>query len=280
MEQGDIRNFNDYSVIIGKKLATDFNILVGDQLLLMTPEGNATAFGTIPRQRSFKVVGIFNYGMHEYDKNYVFIPLETAQNFYKLDDQIHYLGVFIKKIVDAPLLAKSFNRKFYDSYLFIDWKHQDHSILQAVEIEKNVMFLILTLIIIIAGFNITSSLIMLVKDKTKAIGILKTMGASHHRIGKIFLSIGMLIGVAGTSIGLVLGIIVVKNLESIRRFLENLLNVELFSAEIYYLTKLPAVLSVYDLFAVIVLALSLSFCASFFPARKTIKMNISDSLNG
>lgn len=276
------KNTNDffgYHIIIGKALAKNFNIKIGDSLLLMTPEGNETAFGTIPRQRSFKVIDIFEYGMNEYDKNYIFMPLETAQSFYKLKDELHFLGIFTHDISSAETITKFLNHLFDDKYFFVDWKHQDQAIFHAVEVEKNVMFLILTLIILIAGFNITSSLVMLVKDKTKAIGILKTMGASDFSIGKIFITIGLFIGSIGTLLGIMLGILVVQRLEQIRLFLESLMGIELFSAEIYYLTKLPAVLAINDVVAVSIIAIFLSFIASFFPARKATKMTIIEAIH-
>lgn len=279
LKYGDIKNFEGYNIFIGEQLSKDFNIKLNDRLLLMTPEGTETAFGTIPRQRSFTVCGIFSYGMHDYDKNYIFMPLDTAQSFYNLKDEVGHLGIFIDNINNANDLVKKLNKDFFNEYYFIDWKHQDQSIFHAVEVEKNVMFLILTLIILIAGFNITSSLIMLVKDKTKSIGILKTMGVTHGSIGRIFISIGLLIGGVGTMCGLFIGILVVKNIESIRHFLESLLNTELFSAEIYYLTKLPAVLSWPDVFGVCIISIILSFFASFFPARTAVKMNIVEAIS-
>jgi lipoprotein-releasing system permease protein len=275
---GDIKDFKGYNIFIGQQLSKDFNIKINDRLLLMTPEGTETAFGTIPRQRSFTVCGIFSYGMHDYDKNYIFMPLDTAQSFYNLKDEIGHLGIFIGDINRAHALVKNLNKEFFDKYYFIDWKHQDQSIFHAVEVEKNVMFLILTLIILIAGFNITSSLIMLVKDKTKSIGILKTMGVTHASIGRIFISIGLLIGGIGTLFGVFIGILVVKYIENIRHFLETLMNTELFSAEIYYLTKLPAVLSWPDVLGVCTISVILSFLASFFPARTAIKMNVVEAI--
>jgi lipoprotein-releasing system permease protein len=278
LEQGDIEEFNEDGVIIGCRLAEDLGLSLYDRFSLTAPEGNQTAFGTIPRQKSVKVVGIFNYGMRDYDKNYVFMPLKTAQTFYKLEEKVHYIGIFLDQLSHATEVSNVLEKMLGETYRVIDWKHQDQTIFHAVEVEKNVMFLILTLLVIIAGFNITSSLVMLVKDKTKSIGILKTFGVKNIQIGKIFTAIGLFIGLIGTSLGLIIGILFVIYIENIRRFLEKLVGMELFSAEIYYLTKLPAVLIVQDVIVICIIAVMLSITASFFPARKAASLDPIEAL--
>lgn len=275
---GDFANFKDDGVIIGDRLAMELGVGLNDRFSVITPEGNQTAFGSIPRQKSFQVAGIFHYGMHIYDKNYIFMPLQSAQNLYKLGDRVSHIDIFLKDFLKAPELVNKLSQDFGDRFQVVDWKHQDHMIFHTVEVERNVMFLILSLIIIIAGFNITSSLIMLVKDKTRAIGILKTLGATCGNIQRIFVSIGLFIGLVGTALGLVLGTLVVVNIESIRRFLERLMDTELFSAEIYYLTKLPAVLSLSDVAFACGIATVLSLVASYIPARSASKLDAIEAL--
>lgn len=278
IEQGDTDLFKDDGIIIGCRLAEELNIRVHDRLALMSPEGNQTAFGNIPRQRSFEVVAIFNYGMRDFDKGYVFIPLKTGQGFYKMKNAVHYFGIFTDNVTNAPDIAQELKKTLDATYSVIDWKHQDQGIFHAVEVEKNVMFLILTLLILIAGFNITSSLVMLVKDKTKSIGILKTLGATQSNILRIFTSIGLFIGLVGTFLGISCGVLVVHYIENIRRFLESLLKTELFSAEIYYLTKLPAVLIWSDVALVCLISILLSVVASYFPARSAAKLDPVEAL--
>ncbi|CAO5677046.1 MAG: Lipoprotein-releasing system transmembrane protein LolE [Holosporales bacterium] len=278
IEQGNTDLFKDDGIIIGCRLAQELNIKVHDRLALMSPEGNQTAFGNIPRQRSFEVVAIFNYGMREFDKGYVFIPLKTGQSFYKMQNNVHFFGIFTDHVTQAPSIALNLQKILGAPYHVIDWKHQDQGIFHAVEVEKNVMFLILTLLILIAGFNITSSLVMLVKDKTKSIGILKTLGATRANILRIFSSIGLFIGLVGTFLGIICGVLVVHYIENIRRFLESLLQTELFSAEIYYLTKLPAVLIWSDVGLACLISILLSVVASYFPARAAAKLDPVEAL--
>ncbi|MBP9752988.1 MAG: lipoprotein-releasing ABC transporter permease subunit [Proteobacteria bacterium] len=278
LECGNINDFKEDGVIIGCRLSESLNLHIGDRFSLTAPEGNTTAFGTIPRQKSFKVIGIFNYGMREYDKNYVFMPLDSAKTFYQLNDKVHYLGVFIDQVNNTDSVVHLLNTKYGKDYRMIDWKHQDMAIFHSVEVEKNVMFLILTLLVIIAGFNITSSLVMLVKDKTRAIGILKTYGATNRNISKIFTSIGLIIGLIGTLLGFIIGLLFVINIENIRQFLEKLIGMEVFSAEIYYLTKLPAVLVVKDVVVICFIAVFLSVGASFLPSRRAARLDPIEAL--
>ena len=278
IEHESLENFKNDGVLLGSRLAMELGIRTGDRFSIITPEGNQTAFGTIPRQKSFRVAGIFHYGMHIYDKSFIFMPLDTAQNLYKMGDQITHIDIFLKDILQASFVAHTLSEQLNNDYLVLDWKHQDQAIFHTVEVERNVMLLILTLLIIIAGFNITSSLIMMVKDKTRAIGILKTFGATQKQITRIFVSIGLVIGLVGTFLGVGLGTLFVLYIENIQHFIEYLIQAELFSAEAYFLSKLPAVLSIKDILFACSISTVLSLLASFFPARRAGNLNPVEAL--
>jgi lipoprotein-releasing system permease protein len=266
------------TILIGQRLADKLAIRVGDRITLVSPEGNVTAFGTLPRQKSFKVVGTFAVGMLEYDQAYMFMPLEAAQNFFKLDKSVTNLEVFI----DHPdLVAKrgeAIHRLLGEQAHIYDWQNANNSLFQAVKVERNVMFIILTLIILIAAFNIISSLIMLVKDKTRDIAIMRTMGATQGNIMRVFFLTGATIGVVGTILGVSLGLLVALNVESIRQFFEQFAGADLFSAEIYFLTQLPAKVLVSDVLSVASIALFLSFLATIYPAWRAARLDPVEAL--
>ena len=278
IDHESLANFKDDGVLLGSRLAMELGIRKGDRFSIITPEGNQTAFGSIPRQKSFRVAGIFHYGMHIYDKSFIFMPLDTAQNLYKMGNNVTHIDIFLKDVLQASFVAQDLSKHLKDDYLVLDWKHQDQAIFHTVEVERNVMLLILTLLIIIAGFNITSSLIMMVKDKTRAIGILKTFGATQKQITRIFVSIGLIIGLVGTFLGVALGCLFVIYIENIQHFIEYLIQAELFSAEAYFLSKLPAVLSVKDILFACGISTGLSLLASFFPARRAGSLNPVEAL--
>lgn len=275
---GNLDKFSGNHVLIGWRLADKMNLCIGDNFTIITPEGNETAFGTIPRQKTYYVMGIFDVGMHQYDSNFIFMPMDACQNLYKSGDTATHIDIFLKDFEKASLTTFHLEQLTGPNFKALDWKHQDQNIFHAVEVERNVMFLILTLLIIIAGFNITSSLIMLVKDKTKDIAILRTMGATQANIRRIFTSIGFFIGLSGTVFGLTLGLLFTFHIENIRMFLEGLSGEELFSAEIYFLSKLPAIVNMGDVYAVIGISLMLSIIASFFPARSAARLDPVEAL--
>ncbi len=275
---GNLNDLTEGKVIIGKRLADVLQLNVLDRITLLNPEGNQTAFGTLPKQKSFEVAAIYEIGMNEYDKNVIFMPLESAQNFFKMQNDISNIEVFIDNMDYAVSYAGLIQTKIGDRYKTLNWQHSNSPFFQAVEIERDVMFLILTLIILIAAFNIISSLIMLVKDKNKDIAILRTMGATHHSILRIFFITGASIGVIGTLLGVILGIGFTLHIEEIRQSLQSIFGIDLFNAEIYHLTKFPSKMDLREVFMVVSMSLFLSFAATLYPAWKAARLNPVEAL--
>ncbi len=259
-------------IIIGSRLAKRLNVMVGDKITIVSANGIKTALGIIPQKQIFKIGGMFNVGMYEYDNNYIFMPWKTAQNFLQLGDVANNIEIFLKdyKFSDASYL--NIKKKLNESFEIIDWKKQNNTFINALKVEKNVMFLILTLIILVAAFNIISSMIMLVNAKSGDIALLRTIGSSRKSIIKIFLLIGTSIGSMGTFFGSILGIFLSINIEYLRKFLSIILNQELFSPEIYFLTDLPSKINFTEVFYIIFISISLSVLASVFPSWKAAKI--------
>jgi lipoprotein-releasing system permease protein len=282
IKAGSLSNFGsgDHhdAIAIGKRLSEKLGIRPSDRITLVSPEGNATAFGTMPKQRTFKVAAVFEVGMNEYDQSVIFMPLEAAQSFFKMNGSISNLEVFIDnpdKVAEKRFLIETTLGKGTQVF---DWQHANNSLFQAVQVERNVMFIILTLIILIAAFNIISSLIMLVKDKTRDIAIMRTMGATQRTVMKIFFLTGATIGVVGTSLGVILGLSVALNIETIRQWLQSLTGTELFSAEIYFLTQLPAKVDWNEVILVVMTSLFLSFLATLYPSWKAARLDPVEAL--
>jgi lipoprotein-releasing system permease protein len=271
------------TVIMGRRLAENLGLRVGDRLSLVSPQGNITAFGTMPRQKSVTLVGVFEVGFHEYDKSVIFMPLETAQGFFKMGGPEGKAGVSMLEVfVDNPDRVAEYGfvlrHTVDDGVLISDWQHMSSSFFQVVQVERNVMFIILALIILIAAFNIVSGLIMLVKDKMRDIAILRTMGATRGAILRIFFLTGATIGVTGTFTGLAGGLAFALNIETIRRWLERLLDMELFNAEIYFLTQMPCKIDSGDVIATVGMALGLSFLATLYPSWRAARLDPVEAL--
>lgn len=270
--------FQDNQIILGYRLAAKMGVRIGQKLNLISPNGNVTAFGTMPRMKSYEVIGTFDTGMFEYDSNFIFMPLEQAQKYLMNDGQVSQVEIFVSDMNALPFVQQEVVSKLPRSQVAVDWKHSNSAFFNAIEVERNVMFLILTLIIIVAAFNIISGLIMLVRDKSKDIAILRTMGASRHSIMAIFLIDGLFVGVVGTLAGLSVGLLVSYNIEPIRQFLGRLAGQDLFSAEIYFLSQLPSKTDIKEVIAVTVMALSLSFLATLYPSWKASKTDPVEAL--
>lgn len=275
----DIADFEGDVVVLGMRLAQKLGISAGDEVTLISPQGKLTAFGTMPRMKTYTVLGTFEMGMYEYDSAFVFMPLAAAQKFFGLSNAATQIDITLEKADDLPFIRSAIEESVgMDGYVY-DWKQSNSAFFNALDVERNVMFLILTLIILVAAFNIITALIMLVQDKGRDIAILRTMGATRAMIMRIFFMDGAFIGVVGTLIGFGLGVAFCANIESIRHFLENLSGRSLFSAEIYFLSQLPAEVKWTEVCVVGAVSLLLSFLATLYPAYRAARMNPVEALH-
>ena len=276
---GDPQNFKgDDVVIIGDRLAEKLGLRPGDSITIISPKGNVTAFGTVPRMRAYRIVATFNVGMFEYDSTFIFMPLEAAQTYFQLPGKVTDLEV----MVTNPDLVRNVTDVIYSlangGVRIYDWQQSNASFFNAVQVERNVMFLILTLIILVAAFNIISSLIMLVKDKGRDIAILRTMGATRGMIMRIFFLSGASVGIIGTGAGVALGLAFAKNIESIRQGIQHLIGRDLFAAEIYFLSQLPAKVDMGEVMTVVIMSLTLSFAATIYPSWRAARLDPVEAL--
>ena len=277
---GTLDGFGDGAdVLIGTRFAQRIGVRPGDALTLISPQSRATAFGSVPRTKTFRVKALFEVGMYEYDNGFLFVPLEAAQSFFRTGDgAVTNLEVMLSDPdgIDAArqAIAKAASRPVR----IVDWQQSNASFFNAIKVERNVMFLILTLIILVAAFNIISGMIMMVKDKGRDIAILRTMGASRGAVLRIFLLAGASIGVVGTFAGFILGLAFSLNIETIRGWLQTLTGTELFSAEIYFLSQLPAKVDALEVISVVAMALALSLLATLYPAWRAARLDPVEAL--
>ena len=274
----DLDYFEGDKVIMGIRLARKMGVVEGDKITLLSPNGKVTAFGTVPRMKSYQVIGLFDSGMYEYDANFVFMPLSSAQVYFGLTNAVTNIDVTIDDDKYLQPVRDALEKSLGGSAYIYDWKQSNAAFFNAIEVERNVMFVILTLIILVAAFNIVTGLIMLVKDKGRDIAVLRTMGATKGMIMRIFFMDGALIGVVGTALGVVLGLLFCENIEEIRQGLQSLLGRDLFSAEIYFLSKLPAKVDMTEVLSVVGISLLLSFVATLYPAWRAAKFDPVEAL--
>ena len=274
----DINAFKGDVVVVGNRLAQKMGLVQGSELTLIAPNGKVTAFGTVPRMKTYKVLGTFDVGMYEYDSAFIFMPLEAAQKYFGLGDAVTQIDVTLDNENKVREVRKMIEASVGATAYVYDWKQTNSAFFNAIDVERNVMFLILTLIILVAAFNIITGLIMLVKDKGRDIAVLRTMGASKGMIMRIFFLDGAFIGVVGTALGLILGLLFCDNIENIRQFLQYISGRDLFSAEIYFLSQLPAKVDVLEVTMVVVIALLLSFVATLYPAYRAAKYDPVEAL--
>jgi lipoprotein-releasing system permease protein len=263
---------------MGYRLGQKLNLKVGDFVSLISPNGMETALGVLPFNQNFKIGGFFDMGMYEYDNNFIFIPWKKAELFLSTNNIAHGIEVFLKDQKFTSSVNLQLQSKLNKNLIVIDWKKRNSSFMNALAVEKNVMFVILTLIILVAAFNIISSMIMLVQTKKGDIALMRTMGASQYLIIKVFMLTGSIIGFLGTFVGVLLGVFVSMNIEKIRELVTSIFGQELFSAEIYFLSKLPSNININEVLIVICISIFLTLLASIFPAWKASKISPAEAL--
>ncbi len=265
-------------VAIGSRLANSMNVTVGGEVTLIAPRGASTPFGTSPRTKRYPVAAIFEIGMSEYDSSIAFLPLVEAQRFFNMGDTATVLEVMVENPDQVDKITPAMGEAAGQDIVMNDWRSRNATFYNTLQVERNVMFMILTLIVLVAALNIVSGMIMLVKDKGRDIAILRTMGATRGSIMRVFFMTGASIGVVGTIAGLLLGVLVCLNIESIRQFVQWITNTHLFPADVYFLTKLPAVMEWNEVASVVIMALTLSVLATIYPAWRAARLDPVEAL--
>tara|TARA_B100001248_G_scaffold258837_1_gene243802 strand:- start:621 stop:1853 length:1233 start_codon:yes stop_codon:yes gene_type:complete len=269
---GDIKNFNSNSIIIGSELSFNLNLSEGDTLSLMSSAFISTPLGSLPKQQNFKVAGVFRTGFVEFDQNIILMNIDDALSIFDKDYEDQNIEIYLDDPLDADLYKRKI-QKINQNYFIYTWSDLNKSLFSALKIERNVMFLILSLIVIVAAFNIISGLTILIKNKTKEIAILKTLGLSNKSIRKSFFLTGFTIGFFATISGIILGILFSINVDKIRYFLSNVFNLEIFPSDIYFLEKLPSEINLNSILIIFVISIIISAVASYLPAMRISKMN-------
>ncbi len=276
---GTLESFDTIGgVAIGQKMAETLSLRIGDSITILTAKGAATPFGVAPRMKAYPVVAIFQIGVTEFDGLFVYMPLEEAQTFFNKEGEASVIEAFVDQPERMDDIRPILDRAVQRPMIMTDWRQRNKSFFDALKIERTVMFFILTLIVLVAALNIISGLTMLVKDKSRDIAILRTMGATRGAIQRVFLITGAAIGISGTLAGFLLGLLVAHNLEDIRQFLNHLLGMNIFDPTFYLLSRLPSVVQMSDVVSVVLLSLTLSVLATIFPSRRAAKLDPVDAL--
>lgn len=279
IQLGTLSDFDTQSgIAIGSRLASTLRVTVGDSITLISPRGAATPFGTAPRSRPYVIKAIFELGMSEYDRTMVFMPLLEAQRYFGKPGEVDVIEVVVENPEDAAGYMGKMRQAAGPTVQFSDWRQRNETFFTVLEVERNVMFIILSLIVLVAALNIISGLMMLVKDKGRDIAVLRTMGASKGAVMRVFLITGASIGVVGTFAGLVLGVVFCWNIEAIRQFVSWATSTQLFDPTVYYLTKLPADIDEQQTAFIVVMAMGLSVLATLYPSWRASKLDPVEAL--
>ena len=279
IRQGDLKGLEESGTIaVGSRMASRMGLGLGSRVNLISPRGTATAFGTVPRIKGFEVAAIFEVGMYEYDNSFAFVPLTDAQAYFQLEDRVNAVEIMVDDPERITSYRAGLQRQLDGQGRLVDWQQLNAHFFTALEVERNVMFLILTLIILVAAFNIITGLTMLVRSKGRDIAILRTMGASRGAVTRIFFLAGATIGVVGTLAGFLLGLAFALNIDNIRQLLEGLTGAELWAAEIRFLSKLPARVEVPATLRIVAMGLGLSFLATIYPAFRAARLDPVEAL--
>tara|TARA_Y100000816_G_C26036896_1_gene542939 strand:+ start:32 stop:1243 length:1212 start_codon:yes stop_codon:yes gene_type:complete len=271
------KSLKNNSISIGKELSLNLNVNVGDSILIMSPVGIKTLVGTLPKQEIFKIISIFDSGLSDYNQNIVYVNLETLESFFNKKIEDRFLEFYFKNPKNIEIHKKNLT-KIYPDNLVYTWSDMNKSLFEALKVERNVMFIILSLIIIVAAFNIISGLTILVKNKTRDIGILKSIGVSNKSIKKIFFFIGFIIGTSATFFGALVGTIFSIYIENIRQFISNIFGVSLFPEDIYILNSMPSEINLNSIIIISLCSILSTILVSIYPASKASKLDAVKTL--
>ena len=269
---GSIDSFVPNTISIGKELAISLDLIVGDEISIMSTSNIQTPFGNLPLQEKFTISSIFSTGLAEFDQNIIFMPYENASSLFEIEDSDIDLEIFLKKPDDVEFIKNEIQEIFNDQYVY-SWADMNKSFFGALKVERNVMFIILTLIIVVAAFNIISGLTILVRNKTKEIAILRTLGVSKKSIAKIFFIIGFTIGLFATITGVTIGILFSYYIEEIRILITSIFNIRLFPEEIYFLSQMPSEINFVYISIISAFSLIITFCATIFPSLSAANLD-------
>ncbi len=280
MKQGKLSDLiaGEYNIVLGAELANYLGVYVGDKITVISPQVNSTPAGVVPRMRRFTVVGTFQVGMYEYDRNMAIVHLDDAAKLFRLENGVSGLRIKLDDLFNAPQITRELSKAFYESYQVGDWTLAHNNFFKAIQTEKRVMFIILLLIVAVAAFNIVSTLVMVVTDKRGDIAILKTQGLTSGSVMGIFMVLGAIIGAIGTVIGTVCGVLLALNVETIVPAIEKFFNVQFMSADVYYISELPSKLDWTDVYTIAGMAFFLSLLATLYPAWQAAKINPAEVL--
>ncbi|GDX83989.1 hypothetical protein LBMAG43_00310 [Methylococcaceae bacterium] len=280
MKEGKLTDLvpGEYGIILGLELANYLGVVVGDKITVISPQVNSTPAGVVPRMRRFTIIGTFQVGMYEYDRNMALIHLDDAAKLFRLDSAVSGLRIKLDDLFNAPKITHELSQALYNNYYVSDWTLAHSNFFRAIQTEKTVMFIILLLIVAVAAFNIVSTLVMVVTDKRGDIAILKTQGLTAPAVMGIFMVLGAVIGAVGTIIGTVFGIILALNVETIVPAIEKLFHVQFMAADVYYISELPSKLVWTDVYSIAGLAFFLSLLATIYPAWQAAKVNPAEVL--